>query len=105
MIPPRPLPMIWHDTKVIIEANDEVCALFRCDKQDLIDRSLLDAIARDDMRGLAKARLKVIREKGDMPPQDLPFIRHDGTRFWAKVQTKRLRNDYYATTFIYQYDY
>jgi PAS domain S-box-containing protein len=98
-------PIIWHDTLTILDVNEAACRLFDCEPDVLIDKLLLNGIARDDMRGLTAARLQVIRTIGDMPPQDLPFLRPNGTRFWANVQTHRLDNGRYETRLTYKYDY
>lgn len=97
--------IITHDTSRITAANQAACALFRCDDDYLIDRRIANGITNDDFKGLAALRLKMMREGGELPPQKLPFMRHDNTKFWAEVKTRPIGDGLFETVLTYLYEY
>ena len=97
--------LITHDTPRIIAANDRACLLFRCDPHDLIDADMVDLVYGEDMRGLVRLRLRVMREHEEMPPQMLPLLRPDGSRFWAEVKTDQLDDGSYQSALSYKWEY
>lgn len=91
-----------HDTRTIIAINPAVCILFRCEAISLIDRDMMDLIAFEDFRGLARLRMAVLRDqdKWPLPGIKYPFLRGDGTIFWASVETRKIGDGTFETTVI-----
>ncbi len=87
---------VVHDGRVICGVSAKVLLMFRCAEADLVGRDIFEIIPLADMRELARLRMSQIVLKGDMPPQELPFMRCDGEMFWAEVKTERVS----AITFI-----
>lgn len=96
---------ITHDTRRIISVDDATCALFGCEPEDLIDQRLVDGVYSTEMQWLARLRLDTIRDKGEMPPQDLPFYRHNHSMFWGRCKTRYNTDNTYITTIQYLYEY
>lgn len=90
-----------HDTHRIIAVDEAGAALFRCDPIALVDRDMLELIANDDMRGLARLRLSVMRERERLPDICYPFMRCDGTVFWAALSTRKTDDGHFETTLVY----
>ncbi len=94
-----------HDTRYIISVDAAACEMFRCEEIALCDLSLLELIDdRGGMRGLAKLRLRVLREKGSIPIYSYPFRRCDGSIFWASVTSKMLEDGTAETIIKYKYE-
>lgn len=99
-----PQAIIVHDTKRIISVNAEACALFRCEPLALIDSDMAELIASEDLRSLARLRLRVMRERGvPLPNIKYPFVRCDGSVFWGAVFTRQIP-DGFETTIVYEYE-
>jgi PAS domain S-box-containing protein len=97
------LPTFIHDTRRIVEVNEAGAELFRCDPVALVDQDMMDLIASDEMRGLARLRLRVMREQGHAPEIRYPFLRCDGSTFWASLSSRRLDVDgLFETVLIYE---
>lgn len=94
-----------HDTHIVIEVSAALCRLFRCEREDLIDRSIADLIAREDFRWLSGLRMVTLRKSGFIRPQRFPFRRFDGTCFWALAQlVGRRANGCFEFALYYEYD-
>lgn len=94
-----------HDTRRIISVNDAACKLFRCERIALVDLDMLELIASEDMRWLAKLRMSVMRDRDPpLPNIKYPFRRCDGSIFWASVFTRLLSDSSYETTVVYEYE-
>lgn len=91
-----------HDTHVIVEVDADGCGLFRCDAIALIDRDMIDLIATNDFRGLARLRMAVLRKNGNVPDVRYPFRRCDGSVFWAALTTRKLECDLFETLVHYE---
>ena len=96
---------ITHDTFRIIDVDDAACLLFGQERQDLVDQPMLEGIYTEEMRWLTQLRLKTIRERGELPEQDLPFVRLDGSLFWARCKTTVNVDNTYTTELVYLYEY
>lgn len=96
---------IIHDTRRIIDVDDAVCLLFGQERQDLIDQPLVSGVSGSDMQWLTELRLKTIRERGELPEQDLPFARLDGSVFWARAKTVKREDGLFETVLNYLYEY
>lgn len=94
-----------HNTHTIIEADSNAYIMFRCEPVMLHDRSMLDLIADEDFKGLARWRLKHIREKGELSSQKLPLLRFDGSVFWGEVKTRRIDEHTFESTVTYLDEY
>jgi hypothetical protein len=90
-----------HDTRRIIAVDEAGAALFRCEAIALVDRDMLDLIANDDLRGLARLRLSIMREHERLPDICYPFLRFDGLVFWATLSTKKTDDGHFETTLVY----
>lgn len=95
---------IIHNTYTIISVNQAACDLFRCQLWQIIDQSMLWLISDPDFAGLAKARLRAIRETHDLGYQDLPLWRFDGTQFEGRVQTHRISGEQFESTITFLYE-
>lgn len=95
-----------HDTKRIISANNAACQMFRSQRIALVDLDMMELIGSDDLRGLARLRMRVLREGRELPLPNIqyPFLRGDGTVFWGSVKTRQLRDGTYETTVTYEYE-
>lgn len=103
---PSPNPAIFiHDTKRIIDANPAACALFRCERWELIDRDLLDLVP-EAFKDLTRINLYVTRRgKGsNVQPKNYDFIRCDGSIFAAEVKSTPLPDGHFETVVMYRYD-
>lgn len=94
---------ILHNTYTIISVNQPALDLFRCEPWQIIDQDMLWLICDPSFVGLAKMRLKTIREH-DLNYQDLPLWRFDGTKFEGRVQTYRISDKEFESTVIYLYE-
>lgn len=104
MVPPYQDALIVHDSFTVIDVSDALCRLFRCEREDLLDRSLAGLLASDDFGGLAKLRLRLLRESGSVPPVRYPFRRPDRTCFWALVTTAVRKDGLYNSTVLYEFE-
>lgn len=93
---------VVHDTYTILYASAKACQLFRCELEDVVDRSIFDLIACEEFRWLSRLRMKALREHGRIPPVKLPFRRFDQTCFWALVEMTAVRED---RTFEFMFHY
>jgi PAS domain S-box-containing protein len=97
-------PTFVHDTKRILHVNEAACHLFRCEEIGLVDVNMLDLISDETLRGLAALRLSSMRELGKTPNYQIkyPFVRCDGTIFWASLSTRLIGDGCFKTTLIYE---
>jgi len=93
--------IITHDTKRIIDANKAACALFRQERDFLIDGDLLEGVSNGDMKFLSKLRMYVARMKGEARRERIKFARSDGSTFWAWSETKKIGEELHETTLTY----
>lgn len=98
---PEP-PRFIHDTRRIVYVNAEGCKLFRCDLEALVDLDMMQLIVNPDFRGLARLRMQMMREMRAMPSIKYKFLRCDGTKFWASVDTNPAENGLFETTLTYE---
>jgi PAS domain S-box-containing protein len=93
-----------HDTRHIISANSAACVLFRCEEVALVDLDMMELIADPDLRGLARLRMRVIREQDINQLRDIkyPFRRCDGTVFIGSVISRLLDDGNVETTVKYE---
>lgn len=96
---------IEHDTIIVLDCSDQALLLFRCVRDWLIGRDMLDLISIPEMRELAKLRLAHIREVGELHAQDLPLRRPDGSMFWVISTTTRLETGRFLSELVYRGDY
>lgn len=93
--------ILSHDTRRVTGASPELCALLRCEADDLIDTDITEGAGDAEIRALMNWRLDVLRARGYTPPAVLPLRRLDGSRFWAAVDTHINAAGMYETTIIY----
>ncbi len=101
MTPTRDEYWIVHDGQTIGSASEKILILFRCQAEDLIGRNIFEIVPVPEMRALARLRMDHIVKRGELPDQELPFKRFDGSTFWAKVKTYRLGLDTLLSTIEY----
>lgn len=94
-----------HDTRVIIDANERACQMFGVELWELVDQALTNSVPHEDMKWLVELRMKTIRERGDLGPQRLPFMRADGSVFWAECQTRKRDDGLFETEVKYISEY
>ena len=97
-------PKFIHDTRRIISVNAAGCALFRCEAMALVDLDMMELIADEDLRGLARLRMKMLRERGHVPGFRYPFRRCGGSVFWASVTSRTLGDGTFETLVTYEYE-
>jgi PAS domain-containing protein len=101
--------IIWHDTHIVIDANLAACALFRCDRDWIIDKTILELVfidrAEDGLEKLILLRMKALQEHGYLPEWYIPFIRADRTIFYADVRSTRSTCGCYQTVLRYKYEW
>lgn len=100
MNPPE-IAIVTHDTHRIIYANPAACALWRAELWQLVDQPLAEGAAEADMKWLIALRMKAIRDKGELRPQRLAFLRLDGSIFWAECKTRKLEGGLFETEIRY----
>ena len=93
--------IIRHDTRHILSVNERALELFRCDLQDLVDQEVAYGVYGEEMRSLVRLRLKTIADYGELPERQFPFMRSDGTVFYAKVKTTRIAEGVYESALTY----
>ncbi len=99
------VPKFVHDTRHIISVNAAACQLFRCEELGLVDLDMMQLI--DDsngMRGLARLRMKMLREHGQINSIAYPFMRCDGSVFWGSVTSRILPDGTFETTVQYRHE-
>ena len=98
------LPKFIHDTRRILSVNDAGAALFRCEAVDLIDRDMMELLSDVNYRGLARLRMVMLREQWAAPPArfSYEYLRHDGSTFWARVESEPLGEGLFETVLIYE---
>lgn len=82
---------IWHDSQTVIDADDRACQLFRCQREWLIGQAvvnLIDDPNHDGLAALVKLRMALLVERGELPEWEAPFVRGDGSTFFARVKSK-----------------
>lgn len=89
-------PFLAHDTIRVLYANDAACALFRCEPLVLTARSIADLIVGDDFGTLAKVHMQILREQGEAPNIEYPFLRGDLTVFWAMTTSGQFDDGVFA---------
>jgi PAS domain S-box-containing protein len=97
--------VIVHDTQSIVDANEEACALFGQELEDLIDGNLLEGVSNGDMKFLVKLRMYLARMKGRSPRERIKFARLNGSVFWAWSETVRRDDGLFETTLTYIDEY
>lgn len=99
--------LIFHDTFVVLRANEEAFKLFRATSEQLIGTRIVDLLVDDDdMRRLAEIRMKLARSERHFPPQvEYIFKRFDGTCFMAHVETDRISPDEWESQIIFISEY
>ncbi len=93
--------ILMHDTQRVIEVTPDLCALLRCEPEDLIDTDVTNGAAGEDIKALMRFRLGVLRARGYTPPAVLPLKRLDGSQFWAAVDTQLNAQGLCETAVIY----
>ena len=93
-----------HDTRHIISVNQAACKLFRCDAVELVDLDMMELITNEDFRGLARLRMRMLREHGHAPKIKYPFRRCDGSMFWATVTSEKMSGEQFMTIVTYEYE-
>jgi len=93
--------IITHDTRRIVDADERACLLFRMDHDELIDQPLIGGTPDEEMKWLIELRMKAIREKGELKPQRLSFLRSDGSVFWAECKTRKRDDGLFDTEIRY----
>jgi PAS domain S-box-containing protein len=91
---------IIHDTRRIVSVNAEACELFRCDESALVDLDMFELIAHPDFRGLARLRMKMMRQLVKIRNIKYKFLRCDGATFWGTVTTEGIGNGLFETTIV-----
>lgn len=94
-----------HDTRLIVAVNDCACALFRCEREALIDLDMLDLVRGDEMKQLARLRMETLHEHGALKfTLDYEFIRCDGSAFCAYTETCAMGGGLYWTQVVKKYE-
>ncbi len=98
---------IIHDTRVILDADFAAQELFRADPGQLLGYSLVALVDDADLRGLARLRLRLLRETPDRVPQEVDYRlrRFDDSAFFGRVTTTRLPDGRWQSIIEYLYDY
>ena len=95
---------IEHDGKTILDVNAAFLELFRCHRNDIIDRHVEDIISDPDLRALARARGRAIMDNDlRSARQEYEFLRFDGTRFWGEAISTKI-DDHYRTVVRWEYN-
>lgn len=81
--------------------NQAACALFRCEESALVDLDMMELVVHEDFKGLARLRMRVLRDRKKIKPFKYQYKRCDGSHFWASVVTVHLDGDLFETTLIY----
>lgn len=97
---------VIHDSRVIVEATPELCALFRCGLEELIDRELTELLADPELKQLCHIRMESLRTHRRIPGVDYSFIRFDGSEFVGHVETRLVegQTDRYESVITRLYD-
>lgn len=87
-----------HDTRYLIDCNEEAVRMFRCNRAQLIGLSVSALIVNEEFQGLAKLRMLQWRElKNPMQPFKYKCWRCDGTVFWVSTMTRQLDGGLFET--------
>jgi len=96
-------PAMIHDTYRVVEVNAALAQLLRCEVDQLIDVSIFDFIGSEDLKGLARWRMVVLRDKHHLPDVRYLIRRCDGSLFWALVSTTLIEDELYVSKFKFLY--
>jgi len=97
--------IITHDTFTILDANQETLELFGCDLDDLVDKDVAAGAYGEDWKWMFRLRMKAIRECGELPARTFPFMRLNGSAFYATVKTVKVGANVYETHLTYVREY
>lgn len=89
-------PFLAHDTIRVLYANEVACALFCCEPLVLTTRLIADLIVGEDFGTLARIHMQILREKGESPAIEYPFLRCNMTVFWAMTESYQYDDKVYA---------
>ena len=79
---------VIHDGSIILDVNAAFCRLFRCERDQVVDRSLFDLIADEDLKHLGRLRMGILTRTGrNLPDVLYSFLRFDGSIFWGEGHT------------------
>jgi hypothetical protein len=96
-------PALLHDTQIILDVNTALMKLFRCERDLFIDRILVEILATEEFKSLGRLRMQLLREFGSLPNVIYPFLRCDGSIFYAETETRTYSSDgVYLVVFYYQ---
>jgi hypothetical protein len=92
MIPYAPVPLLVHDTIRVLYANEPACALFRRKALNLEMLQIIELVVSTDFQTLMSIHMCILRERGDAPKIEYPFLRGDLSVFWAKVTSDKVED-------------
>lgn len=92
-------PFLVHDTARVLYADSSACALFHCEPMAFTARKISDMVVGEDFRSLHRVHMQVLRERGESPEIEYPFIRCDMSVFWAKVQSAQFDDNVFCMSF------
>ena len=95
---------LYHDSRVVTEADDAAGELFNCDPSALIGMSLFDLLLLPDFQGLGRLRMRMLREQGRVPPVEYLFNRFDGTLFYGRGVTEKIEDGRYRSIITFKYN-
>lgn len=98
-------PLLVHDTVRVMYANASACALFGCDVLVLTSRDVLDLVISEDFKTLVQVHMRILRERGDAPEIEYPFLRCNLTVFYAKVASEQLEQGRFSMTFTKTFEW
>jgi PAS domain S-box-containing protein len=96
--------VLLHDSLIILDVTDAFCELFRCDHDTAIGLSIFDLVFQPDFQSLGRLRMRLLRERGKVPPVTYLFNRFDGTLFYGDARTEKIEDGRYQSIIIYKYE-
>jgi PAS domain S-box-containing protein len=89
--------VLLHDSMTILDVTDAFCELFQCDYETPIGLSIFDLVFHPDFQGLGKLRMRLLRERGRVPPVTYLFNRFDGSLFYGDAVTEKVADGQYQS--------
>ncbi len=97
--------LLVHDTRQVLYSNEPACRMFRCECLRIAGRNIVDLVATDEFRHLARIHMQILRERGEAPDIEYPFMRCDDSIFWAKAGTKNLDDGTFIMVLTFTFEF
>lgn len=97
-------PILVHNTHQVLYGNEAACQMFRCERLRFLRKNLIELIATEEFRNLARVHMQVLRDRGHAPEIEYPFLRCDHSVFWAMAASEGLEDGRFILTLDFTFE-